>query len=268
MKLPSLSIPTFGGDPTKWKSYWQQFEATIHNSKKLDDQLRMQYLLKSLTTKRAKDAIGGIDAVAEAYPEAVAALKNRFDRPQVIHRAHVRAILNIKPMKDCSSGELRKLHDTLQHHLQSLKAMEKLDFERFMTALGECKLDNLTIVEWKKSTQTEKDVPEYEKFLEFLDLRATATELTPQETGQRKPHIPFRKSSKFTPPESGIQNVSGYAANTQVKCVACSGQKHNLAYCHAFKARSPPDKQNFVLEQGLCFNCLKGKAHKQEMPFT
>ena len=100
MKLPSLSIPTFDNNPTKWKSYWQQFEATIHNSKKLDDQLRMQYLLKSLTTKRAKDAIEGIDAVAEAYPEAVEALKNRFDRPQVIHRAHVRAILNIKPMKD------------------------------------------------------------------------------------------------------------------------------------------------------------------------
>ena len=55
----------------------------------------MQYLLKLLTTKKAKDAIEAIDAVAEAYPEAVAALKNHFDRPQVIHRAHVRAILNI-----------------------------------------------------------------------------------------------------------------------------------------------------------------------------
>ena len=266
VKLPSLSIPTFDGDPTKWKSYWQQFEATIHNSKKLDDQLRMQYLLKSLTTKKAKDAVEGIDAVAEAYPEAVAALKNRFDRPQVIHRAHVRAILNIKPMKDSSSGELRKLHDTLQHHLRSLKAMEQLDFERFMTALGECKLDSLTIVEWQKSIQTEKDVPGYEKFLEFLDLRATATELTPHETSQRKPHLPFRKSSKFTPPENGIQNVSVYAANTQVKCAACSGQKHNLAYCHAFKAKSLPDKRNFVLEQGLCFNCLKTKHTSKKCP--
>lgn len=103
--------------------------------------------------------------------------------------------------------------------------MERLDFERFMTALGECKLDSLTIVEWQKSIQTEKDVPGYEKFLEFLDLRATATELTPQETSQRKPHFPFRKSSKFTPPENGIQNVLVYAANTQVKCAACSGQK-------------------------------------------
>jgi len=118
-------------------------------------------------------------------------------------------------MKDGSSGDLRRLHDPLQHHLRSLKAMEQLDFERYMTALGECKLDNLSMVEWQKSTRTEKDVPGYKKFLEFLDLRATATELTPQEIGQRKPHIPLRKSPKFNPPENGIQNLSVYAANTQ-----------------------------------------------------
>ena len=92
-----------------------------------------------------------------------------------------------------------------------------------MAALGECKLDSLTIVEWQKPTQTEKDVPGYEKFLEFLDLGATAMILAPQETSQKKPHLPFRKSSKFTSPENGIKNVSVYAADTQVKCVACSG---------------------------------------------
>ena len=56
--------------------------------------------------------------------------------------------------------------------------MEQLNFERYMTVVGESKLDNLTIVEWQKSIQTEKDVPGYEKFLELLDLRAPATELT------------------------------------------------------------------------------------------
>ena len=81
MKLPPLNIPTFDGEPTKWKSYWQQFQATIHNPKKLDNHLRMQYLLKSLVTKKARDAIEGIDAVAEANPEAIAALEARFATP-------------------------------------------------------------------------------------------------------------------------------------------------------------------------------------------
>ena len=159
VKLPSLNITTFDGEPTNWRSYWQQFEVAIHNSKKLDDQLRIQYLLKSLVTKRAKDVIEGIDAVGEAYPEAIAPLKARFDRPQVIHRAHIRALLNVRPSKLGSSAELRQLHeqlhDTFQHHLRSMKALGQLDFERFITALGESKLDLVTMVEWQKFTQKE-----------------------------------------------------------------------------------------------------------------
>ena len=162
-------------------------------------------------------------------------------------------------MKDGSSGELRKLHDTLQHHLRSLKAMDQLDFERFMTALGECKLDDLTMVEWQKSIQAEKQVPGYDKFLEFL---ATATELAPHETGPKKPHIPPGKSPKPPPPKPFLV----YTANAKVKCTACNGSKHNLAYCQSFKAKSLSEKRNFVMEQGLCFNCLKAKHASKQCP--
>ena len=156
VKLPSLNIPTFYGEPTNWKSYWQQVEATIHNSKKLHDQLRMQYLLKSLVTKRAKDAIEGTDAVGEAYPKSITAPEARFDRPQVIHHAHIRALLNAKPSKDDSSAGLRQLHDTFQHHLRSMKAIGQLDFERFITALGESKLDPVTMVEGVAEAHAER----------------------------------------------------------------------------------------------------------------
>ena len=107
----------------------------------------MQYFLKSLVTKRAKDAIEKIDAVGEAYPEAIGALKARFNRPQAIHRTHARALLNVKPSKDGSSAELRQLHDTLQHHLRSMKVLGQLDFERFITALGESNLNLVAMVE-------------------------------------------------------------------------------------------------------------------------
>ena len=136
----------------------------------------MQYLLKSLTTQKARDAIEGIDATAEAYPEAIEALKACFDRPEVIHCAHVQALLKARYLKDGSSSELRNLHDTFQHHLRSLKALKKLNFGQFITALGESKLDPTTMIEWQKFTQGETDVPDYEKFLDFLDLRAKATE--------------------------------------------------------------------------------------------
>ena len=265
VKLPSLNIPTFDGEPTNWKSYWQQFEATIHKSKKLDDQLRMQYLLKSLVTKRAKDAIEGIDAVGEAYPEAIAALKARFDQPQVIHRAHVRALLNVKPSKDSSSAELRQLHDTFQHHLRSMKALGQLDFERFITALGESKLDPVTMVEWQKFTQKEKEVPDYHQLLEFLDLRSTATELTTHYSDRKKPQASYSKF-KTNPSGSVPRPVSVYATSAQTRCPACSSSRNGLAYCRNFKEKTLTDKRDFVLAQGLCFNCLKPKHIGKHCP--
>jgi hypothetical protein len=69
-----LNVPTFDGESTNWKSYWQQFEAAIHKSTKLTNQLRMQYLQKI-----TRDAIEGIDATAEGYPEAIEALKARLN---------------------------------------------------------------------------------------------------------------------------------------------------------------------------------------------
>jgi hypothetical protein len=178
VKLPPLNIPTLDREPTKWKSYWQQFQGTVHNSKKLDNQLPMQYLLKSLVTKNATDAIEGIDAVAEAYPEAIVALQARFDGPQIIHRAYARAFLNTKPVKDGTSSELRQLHYTFQHHLRSLKAQDKLDFDRFMTTLGESKLDSQTMIEWQKFTQAEKDVPSYTNVLHHIHFLNVAKGIT------------------------------------------------------------------------------------------
>ena len=248
VKLPPLSAPTFNGEPTKWKSYWQQFEATIHNSKKLHNQLPMQYLLKFLVTKRARDAIEGIDAAAEAYPEAIAALMARFDRPQIIHRAHARALLNAKPVKDGTSSELRQLHDTFHHHLRSLKAQDKLDFDRFMTVLSESKLDSQTMIEWQKLAQAEKDVPSYTKFLEFLDLRATTTELTPYECNQRKSQ-PFNKKPKSYSPGNFNKSELIHATTAQVKCLAFNGQKHSIAYCQTFKEKYLSEKRAFVYQK-------------------
>lgn len=115
----------------------------------------------------------------------------------------------------------------------------------------------MTMVEWQKSIQAEKQVPGCDKFLEFLDLRATATELAPHETGPKKPHIPPGKSPKPPPPKPFLDKV---------KCTACNGSKHNLAYCQSFKAKSLSEKRNFVMEQGLCFNCLKAKHTSKECP--
>ena len=54
IRLPELNIPTFDGESTNWKSYWQQFEATIHKSTKLTDQLLHSHAISSEITYNSK----------------------------------------------------------------------------------------------------------------------------------------------------------------------------------------------------------------------
>ena len=134
-----------------------------------------------------------------------------------------------------------------------------------MTALGESKLDSQTMIEWQKFTQTEKDVPSYVKLLEFLDLRATTTELPSFDTNQRK----FQSSSK-KPRFYSSGNLNkmefSHATTAQNKCLACNGQKHRIAYCQTFKEKSIAKKRSFLYEKGLCLNCLKGKHIVKQCP--
>ena len=64
-------------------------------------------------------------------------LRKRFDRPRLIHQAHVRAILCAPALKTGSGKELRRLHDTLVQHLRALKAMKSEPAGSFVTSMIE-----------------------------------------------------------------------------------------------------------------------------------
>ena len=57
----------------------------------------------------------------------------------------------------------------------------------FVTSLIEMKLDQSTLFEWQKLTQENSDVPHYAEILEFIDLRARASETVFRE--YPKPHF-------------------------------------------------------------------------------
>ena len=46
----------------------------------------------------------------------------------------------------------------------------------FITSVLELKLDQTTMFEWQRHTQTINDLPHYQELLDFLNLRAQASE--------------------------------------------------------------------------------------------
>lgn len=167
IKLPKLNIPTFDGNILCWLTFWEQYRVAIHDRSDLSQAQKLVYLWQALKDGSAKNVIEGLSRSGEQYEEAVKCLQEQYDRPRLIHQAHVRRIVELPNLKDDSGRELCRLHDVLQQHLRALKAMDKEPSVSFITLLIEMKLDPSTMFEWQKESQDSTDVPHYTKLLEF-----------------------------------------------------------------------------------------------------
>lgn len=111
IKLPKTDISTFSGDVIGWKTFWEQFNVAVHSFSDIPKPEKLVYLRQSLKSGSAKNVIEGLSNTSEDYDEAIKCLADRYDRPRLIHQAHVKTILDIPPLKTGSGKELRNLHD-------------------------------------------------------------------------------------------------------------------------------------------------------------
>ena len=255
VKLPKLDVPTFDGNIIHWKQFWDQFTVAVHSKTSLSNAEKTVHLQHAIKDGSARNAIEGLSHSGDNYEEAVECLKSRYDRPRLIQRTHVQLIVNTPPLKEGSGKELRRLHDNVQQHACALKTLGCDLPGRFLTSMIGLKLDVDTLFEWQKYSQAETDVPHYQDLLDFINLRAQASEAScaaPKKQTQpsRKPH----------------SRVTSYATSSDVdnSCVLCKTKKYPLYICTKFKAMSPEDKMQVVKVNRLCTNCLGGGHFKNQ----
>ena len=117
VKLPKVSVPTFDGKVLNWKSFWEQFDATIHCKTGLNNTEKLMYLQDALKDGPARFVIQGLTRTSESYQEAIKCLKERYDRPRFVQEEHIRSIVDAAPVKNGSDKELRRLYDAaIQHY--------------------------------------------------------------------------------------------------------------------------------------------------------
>ena len=187
VRLPKLDVPTFNGDILTWQTFWEQFCVSVHERSQLSDAEKLVYLRQALRDGAARSAIEGLSRSGEHYKEAVECLRSRFDRPRLIHQAHVRKIIKAPSLRDGSGKDLRRFHDTMQQHLRALKAMGHEPPGPFLTSLLELKLDVDTTFEWRRHSQSSTGIPHYHELLDFVNLRAQASETANPNPGRNKP---------------------------------------------------------------------------------
>ena len=100
VKLPKIDVPTFNGNILSWRCFWEQFSVAVHNHSDISDSEKLVYLRHSVKDDSAKNVIKGLSRTGEHYSEAVECLQAHYDRPRLIHQAHVKKILDLTPLKD------------------------------------------------------------------------------------------------------------------------------------------------------------------------
>jgi len=222
VKLPKLNVPTFDGDLIHWKQFWDQFVVAVHNKTSLSNAKKVVYLQHAIKDGSAKNVIEGLSHSGDNYEEAIECLKSRYNRPRLIQRTHVQLIVDAPSLKEGNGKELRRLHDTVQQHVRALKTLGCDLPGKFITSMIELKLDADTLFEWQKHSQADPDVPYYQELLEFIDLRAQASEAS---------HAAPKKQSQFSRKPHG--RATSLALNSEVdsSCVICKSCAPSLRRC-------------------------------------
>ena len=111
----------------------------------------------------------------------------------------------------------------------------------FITSVLELKLDQDTMFEWQKHSHESTTVPHYSELLDFINLRAQASESLPSSKRPNPPNKPIASNVSETPPN----------------CVLCKTDRHPLYACPRFKPLPHDQKINIVRSKGICMNCLR-----------
>ena len=123
VKLPKLSIKKFNGDVTKWVTFWDSYNSSIHSNSSLSSIDKFNYLV-SLVESSAAEAITGLTITAANYEEAIATLKKRFGNTQLIINRHMDALLSLSTVSShLDIKGLRKLHNSVEAHVSGLWAL-------------------------------------------------------------------------------------------------------------------------------------------------
>ena len=121
-KLPRIELPKFSGDVTKFRTFWESFESSIHQNTGLSVIDKFNYL-RALLEGSAVRAIQGPALTEGNYSAAIGILKERFGKLQQIIAGHMRDFWKIPVCTNDKPSQLRSVYDKINANVHGLEAL-------------------------------------------------------------------------------------------------------------------------------------------------
>ena len=120
--VPKVSVPTFDGKVLSWKSFCEQFDATIHSKAGLNETDKLMHFQDALKDGPARFVIEGLTQTSKIYEEAIKCLKEWYNCPHLVEEEHIHSIVDVVPIKNGSNKELCRFYDAETPHCRALEA--------------------------------------------------------------------------------------------------------------------------------------------------
>ena len=248
VKLPKLSLKRFNGDLTKWTSFWDTFDSSIHSNPYLSKVDKFNYL-SSLLESTAVESIAGLTLTSANYEEAIATLKRRFGNTQLIISHHMDALLGLTPVTSHHDLKgLRRLYDMVETHVRGLQALgvSADSYGGLLTSILMSKLPpEIQLVVSREFTEERWDAESMMKLLDKeIDARERSTTSCCPDTSIKKPHPKgLPTTAAFTTSES-----------RSPRCVYCE-QEHLSSSCTV--VTNVDTRKESLRKSGRCYVCLR-----------
>ena len=254
VKLPTINLLKFGGNPLDWQSFWDLFRTSIHDRNDIADPAKFHYLIGQLEGDAAM-LLGEFDHSSENYHEAIDLLKQTYGKKKLIIQTRLNAIFDMDaPNPTCA--DLSKFRSLYEAHIRGLKSLGANIMEAgyVFAALLLRKIPGRLLDNMNRARQSE-EVWSLEDLRAGIEAEIDHLRLA-EETADYKrlpgDNADFPRGEFISTVSYSSNNGSRNSSST--RCAFCN-DSHSPFHCMKYK--SAECKRDRVKELKLCFNCLR-----------
>ena len=277
MKLPSIQIGKFDGNPLNWVNWWPKYKALIHKRTDLDDSTKFLYLQSFITDKAAKE-LWGAGPQTLPYNKAIDILFEKFADNELltgVYRDQLKKIPFPKSAKDIPG--IRNFVDEVKKYMNCLRVYKQTPEEYSLATMDFYRAympeELLHFIADKENKRISHLNLEYfiSALSKYADLREDTSRFREHAVGRNQnPYNPATtmttKAGTFSKTQSGTTQAypaNKFPANFEYyECLFCGVKGvggHLMMYCPTVK--DPKERMKIVRRLRRCTSCMS-KNHR------
>ncbi|UYV81404.1 hypothetical protein LAZ67_20001094 [Cordylochernes scorpioides] len=244
VKLPKLIISKFYGNFSEWLTFWNSFDAAIHQNNSLNPIDKFNYL-KSHLGGTALNTVEGFALSADNYEKAIKLLKDRFGREDILISRHMNNLLSMRPLK--TSSDVRTFREPFDNLSVQIRSLESLNVSIDVYGQLLCPII-IKLLPADLNLELNKELPTgyvINDLITFLERQLHGRGVLETKSTRFYNEKPIATASEL------LNSV--HKSN---ECVFCGKDNHGSPKCDFAANISLNEKRSLMKKKGLCYKCL------------